>query len=295
MLAIVTSLLLLVQSTPAPVAPMVTEMDLASGRPVVALMINGEGPFPFIFDTGAGPLTLSSGLAEELGLTVTGQTTLDSPAGGEPVAVDQTRVESISLGGAGLSGMDALIVDFGPPGQLGAMGVIGPNAFRDYGRVAYDFANHRIEIGGPLRHDGDARWIDFSASAPLLEVPLTIGDVTVPAHIDTGNPSIMNFPEDRIGDLPLAGPLQVVGQARTIDRVMEIRGAPVEADAQIGDAVIPLTDITSFPLPFANIGSGALRGLYLEIDWQSERVAISGRAEPVSPRRRVVRRTAPEE
>jgi hypothetical protein len=272
-----------------PADPVIVPFDLSSGRPVVDVMINGEGPFPFVFDTGATGAMIRSSLVAELGLEITGTGRVGSPAGGEPIAVEYTRLDRASLGGAASEDIRAIIVDFGDPRQMASVGVIGPNIFADYGRVAFDFTENQVEIGGALHHDDSADWQDFSATAPIIEIPLTIGDVTVPVHIDTGNPSILNFPEDRIEDLPLAGPLQVMGEARTIDRVMEIRGAPIAETARVGDAEIPLRSVTSFPLPFANMGSGALRDLYLEIDWTQERFAISGTAQPADPRRRVVR------
>jgi hypothetical protein len=268
--------------------------DLSSGRPVIELTVNGQGPYPFVFDTGASGAMIRSDMVEELGLEITGTGQVGSPAGGEPVEVEYTMLESVDLGGAQAGNIRSIIIDFGDPGQMGSVGVIGPNAFAGHGRVAFDFSRNRVEIGGAMHHGEGASWMDFSATAPIIEIPLTIGDVTVPVHIDTGNPSVLNFPEDRIDDLPLAGPLQVVGEARTIDRVMQIMGAPIDAVARVGDAEIPLSDITGFPLPFANMGSGALRGLYLEIDWSEQRFAISGTAEPANPRRRIMRR-APEE
>jgi len=273
----------------------VIPFDLSSGRPVIEITINGEGPFPFIFDTGAGGVVIGSSLFEELGLDVTGSSLVGSPAGGDPIAVDMTQLDSLRVGGVGVETIDATIMDFGDPRQMQSVGVFGPNVFTEHRRVAFDFVENRIEIGGSFRQNDDANWIDFSPTAPIIEIPLTIGDVTVPVHIDTGSPSILNFPEGRVEELPLTGPLVVIGEARTVDRTMQIMGAPIAGSASFGDAELPLTRISSFPLPFANIGSGGLRGLYLEIDWERQRFAVSGTADPVSLRRRRVRAPISEE
>ncbi len=249
--------------------------DLSSGRPVVEIMINGQGPYPFIFDTGASGAMMRSSLVDELGLEITGRRSVNSPAGGDPVEVDTTELDHIALGGAGTDGIQAIVIDFGDPEQMGSVGVIGPDIFSDYGRVAYDFSINEVEIGGTLHHGEDASWQDFSATTPLIEIPIRVGDTTVPVHIDTGNPSTLSFPEDRVQELPLTGPLRVVGQARTIDRVMEVQSAPIDTPAIIGDVEIPLTRVVTFPLPFANMGSAALDGLYLEIDWTQHRAALS--------------------
>ncbi len=253
--------------------------DLSSGRPVVDITINGEGPYPFIFDTGATGAMMRTSLVEELGLSLAGRRSVNSPAGGEPVEVDTTSLGVITLGGAEARDVQAIIIDFGDPQQMGSVGVIGPDIFAAYGRVAYDFSRHSVEIGGALHHGEEAAWQDFSETSPLIEIPITVGEVTLPVHIDTGNPSTLSFPADRAAELPLTGPLRVVGQARTIDRVMEVQAAPIDTPAIIGDVAIPLTRIVTFPLPFANMGAAALDGLYLEIDWTRERMALSDPAE----------------
>ena len=94
---------------------------------------------------------------------------------------------------------------------------------------------------------------------------------------------------------PLTGPVRVIARARTIDREFEIKGAPIDVTARVGDATIPLRQLQFFDLPFANIGTGALRGLYLEIDWGRERFALSGSASPVELQPRRVRVMPPTE
>lgn len=281
--SLIVALALTVSSTGE--APHEAPFDLSSGRPVVEILINGEGPFPFIFDTGAHGAMIRTSLVEELGLQPTGRQSVTSPAGGDPIEVDATSLARIELAGAEALDVPSIIIDFGAPEQMASVGVIGPDIFSDYGRVAFDFSDNSVEIGGDLHHAETAAWQDFSATAPLIEIPLRIGEITLPVHIDTGNPSSLTFPADRIEELPLTGPVEIIGLARTIDRTMEVRGAPVAASAFIGDAEIPLTRVVTLPLPFANMGSATLRGLYLEIDWTENRVAVSGTAAPATPRR----------
>ncbi|WP_421790627.1 retropepsin-like aspartic protease [Hyphobacterium sp.] len=272
----VTALMALAIISPSPTdTPHTASMDISTGRPVVEVMINGEGPFPFIFDTGASGAMIRTSLVETLSLELGERRPVGSPAGGDPVEVDTTQLSEIQLGGAQANDIGAIIIDFGDPTQMGSVGVIGPDIFADYGRVAYDFLLNRVEIGGELRHATDATWLSFAPTSPLIEIPLRVEDVSLPVHIDTGNPSTLTFPETRINELPITAPARVVGEARTIDRVMEIQMAPIDASAFIGDAEIPLSRITTLPLPFANMGTAALIGLYLEIDWRTHRVAIS--------------------
>lgn len=58
--------------------------------------------------------------------------------------------------------------------------------------------------------------------------------------------------------------------------------------ASVGQANIPLSRVAFTPRPFGNLGTGGLRGTVLEIDWENDRFAVWGEAEPVlfTPRRR---------
>ena len=151
--------------------------------------------------------------------------------------------------------------------------------------MPFDFENERLEIGGDFNKPDDMTWIPMGDGAPLLETVLRLGDLEMPVHIDTGSPGILTLPYASADDLPLEGPVEVTGQIRLVDGAMNMYGAPINAAFELGDATIPVTNVRLFEREFANIGSGGLRGLQLEIDWTNQRFAIWGEAEPVEPRR----------
>lgn len=274
--------------TSMPSEAILAHYDVQMGKQIVQLHINGQGPFAFIFDTGAGGMMISNHTKNELGLVVTGKDMVGSPADGTPFEVEIVNIPSLTLAGLKAENTSSTVIDFGPKNIAG---VIGPTVFRDYGRLAIDFTTQNIEIGGPLRADKNTHWIPFGESAPLLDVNLKIGTADIAAHIDTGAPQTIAIPGKYADQLPLTGPITVIGTARTIDREFEIRAAPLKTEVTIGDATIPLESVQFFDLPFANIGLGALHGLYLEIDWGNERFALSGQAKPKSfGRRRVARK-----
>ena len=84
---------------------------VSTGRPMVELTVNGEGPYPFVLDTGAPGLIVRPELVEELGLEVVGTTEVNSPLGGTPVEARQVHVGSIDLGGAPVTDLEALVLD----------------------------------------------------------------------------------------------------------------------------------------------------------------------------------------
>ena len=255
-------------------------MDISSGRPIVDVTINGQGPFQFVVDTGAprGGM-ISATIVDALQLDPIGQSEIGSPLGGEPVAVDVYQIDTLSIGRAESHDFTLNSLPGGVSSQLRA-GVIGPALFDD-GLVTFDFQNNVLRIGGEA--PGNVTWIDFGATAPILDGIVSMKGVDMPAHIDTGAPHVVALPEAYAETLPLDGPVSVVGRARTIDKEFEIKGAQMNAIATIGDATIPIRAVTFAPLPFVNLGTGALRGLVLTIDWPNERYAIVGEAAPAEP------------
>jgi hypothetical protein len=270
--------------------------DVSSGRPVIELMVNGQGPYLFIFDTGAGVPVVRPALVEVLNLSVTGQDEVGSPMGDQPLTVDLVRVDTLSLNGAVVADFDAYVIEMGVghPDFDAIMGVVGPGLFNAFGRVAYDFEAYTVEVGGDFKTVDEAAWQAIGAFSPIVETELMIGDVAMTVHIDTGSPGILTAPEGMEDILPLTGPVEVIGRGRTVDAEFEIRGAPLEAIAHIGQATIPLQGVRFFRGEFGNLGTGALHGLQLEFDWTNDRFALTGEAEPraMTRGRRAVQREA---
>lgn len=270
-------LLVVVGGTLAATAP----FETSSGRPMVQLTVNGKGPYPFVLDTGAPSLIVRPALVEELGLEVTGKTEVNSPMGGTPVEVREVQVASIDLGGATVTGLEAIELSHLGKAGLG-MGIVGPAVFRDSGPMVLDFKANTVTIGEDAKPGPVETWIPFGESAPLLDIPVQIGELLIDGHIDTGSPGVLAIPSGFEDKLPLSGPVRVLGMGRTVDAEFEIRSAPIEATVRVADAQIPVREVSFAPLPVANLGTGGLRGLNLYIDWEHERFALTGKAEPVA-------------
>jgi clan AA aspartic protease (TIGR02281 family) len=74
------------------------ELIRRNGVDHVDVMLNGKGPFRMVFDTGAGPTTLSSALATELGLKPTGRSVNLVVADGSKVTAKEMVIRTVSLG-----------------------------------------------------------------------------------------------------------------------------------------------------------------------------------------------------
>jgi predicted aspartyl protease len=79
----------------------VVPIFIENGQVIITVMINGQGPFPMMFDTG-GVEVMTSETATTLGLEVNGaQTVRGSGEGAVPIAF--AHVEGMQLGGVELS------------------------------------------------------------------------------------------------------------------------------------------------------------------------------------------------
>lgn len=149
------------QTTDIPLAEV--QMELSTGRPKIDLMINGQGPYTFVFDTGAAAMVVRSDLVEALDLPVVGEGRIGSP-GGEPLTVDLVGLETTGVGSAERSDIEAHVIDMGMPLEVAGYGVIGPEHFRQFGRVAYDFTNNTVIIGGEAYLPEGVAWIPMGTA-----------------------------------------------------------------------------------------------------------------------------------
>src|SRR6266446_6750775 len=91
---------------------------LAGGvQPLILLPVevNGEGPFEFILDTGAGTSLLSSELGQKLGIKILGSK--EGQSAGGAVSVSLGKVSSLAAASAKLDDVDVGLVDLSNIGK----------------------------------------------------------------------------------------------------------------------------------------------------------------------------------
>ncbi len=165
------------------------------GRMVAPMMVNGEGPFRFIVDTGANRSAISQELADRLGLTPMGMGQVHTVSGvlTAPLAeVAGFRYGDLDLD-AGLLPVVQSTVLAGEEGLLGVDGMRGR-------RLRIDFEHRCIEIGtagGPMSR---RRWTSIDGElrfGHLVVVQGRIRGQTVNVLIDTGSDSTLANPAFR--------------------------------------------------------------------------------------------------
>jgi predicted aspartyl protease len=117
---------------------------------VVPVTVNGQGPYPFVLDTGATVTCVDAALAKELDLPerhgVVG-------LGGGVRGVGQMQVlsiDSVELGDARVTGLIGCAVDLAPMQTAGLdiQGLLGLNFLKHY-RVTLDFRDQLLRLDDP--------------------------------------------------------------------------------------------------------------------------------------------------
>jgi hypothetical protein len=163
-----------------------------SGAVRVPVMVNGQGPFRFLLDTGSSHTTLGRELAERLALPVVAQVNVTTPAGVQMQPV--VKVELMAIGSASVPALMPSVVSLAElrsmePGIDGVVGQDFVGAFDftiDYRRKRLRFAAEPADPGTrlPLVRAGDRALVELAGNGdgtPVLMVP------------DTGSEGIVLF------------------------------------------------------------------------------------------------------
>ena len=155
------------------------------GRIWAPVLINGQGPFRMVLDTGASDSAITAPVAEALGLTPEpSHVVLVQGVAGSAI-VPTVRVDTLTVGDLDITSIALPIV---ADALGGAQGVLGTAGFADK-RIDIDFRHDRITIA---RSHGQHAPLGFvilplERSGPgLLMIAGAVARVRVHAVIDTG-------------------------------------------------------------------------------------------------------------
>jgi predicted aspartyl protease len=150
----------------------------------VDVCIGGQGPFPFILDTGAGQSTIDAGLAHRLHLASSGPATEFAGVGctgtAQPVSVGSWSLDGIALSPQELTA--ATLPQMGGKGE--PVGLLGSDVLSRFGGIRIDFSTGMLVVPGA---EGAALSQSSPFTGPLGPPPdaLTQGEhgTTVPLTV----------------------------------------------------------------------------------------------------------------
>jgi hypothetical protein len=253
---------------------LVLPMAFFGPRPVVQVKINGKGPYPFIFDSGAAGTVISSQLATELGLPVRGDAAASSP-GGTRVAAQVVRIEKLELGSAVLSGVTVVAVDLGLMGQDGPKGALSFNLLPK-SVVTFDYPQSKITVRrGELPATDGKTVLEYDVSDRLPTVTLDVAGTPVRAHLDSGANVPFLLPAAVAAQVPLIAQPVEAPVIRRVGNEIKVTRAQLKGAIHLGQYAFENPEVRfGDPIPIGNVGGELLRGFVISFDRDNQRVRL---------------------
>ena len=275
------------QTTTVTVAP----MQMRGWMPVVEVKLNGQGPFAFMIDTGAGmQADIDTSVAERLNLQPSGKAINGDPSGENDREVATVTIDSIMIGGVA-KGTRARrtgegVVEFRNvtaimrPHKITkdypeVDGILGFALFSDY-LLTLDYPAMQVTLARgalPPANGADILTLEIENRVPIVE--LAIGKIKVPAHVDSGN-FVAGFilPEEIVEQLQLLSQPVPVGSARSVNNRIELKQVQLRSSIRIGGFEYSQPTITFPALSDTNVGYKILREFVLTFDQKNGRFKL---------------------
>lgn len=245
---------------------------------IVEVEIDGQGPYRFSLDTGAGDAgSINRPLAKALGLKVVGQAIVGDPSGRNDREVDIVEARTLAFGNATFKQVPLTVRDVPPnrrPADEDFDGMLGMRLFESL-LLTLDYPARRVRIEkGELPPADGQEVLSFTDPHGVPQVVVKIGDLEIPADVDCGNvQGELVLPDSYLSKVPLLHEPVVVGRARTGFNEFDIRQAPLQGALRIGGLTIEGVRVDFVEIfPHANVGSGLLRRFVVSIDAKNQRI-----------------------
>jgi hypothetical protein len=220
--------------------------------PYFQVYVNGQGPFTFLFDTGAAYTLVSSKVMQAA-----------KPA----IVVDRARrdvvrIDRLQIGGVTVKDLWAIHDDdFGVDGIIGFPTLGGLNVLFDFSRRELLVSQGRI----PMRRSFA---LPYESPSNVPTIPVRIGTRIVPILIDTGDDAYgLEVRSTELGDAAVERPAVpgrpvMNGAVKQATSIVTLRDPVVLGPVTARSATIAVND----DLPVGDFGFDALRQFRFQID-----------------------------
>lgn len=276
------------QNSTVTIAP----MQMRGWMPVVEVKLNGQGPFAFMIDTGAGmQADIDTSVAERLNLQPSGRAINGDPSGENDREVATVTIDSMMIGGGVAKGTRARrtgdgVVEFRNVAAIvrphkitkdypDVDGILGFALFSDY-LLTLDYPAMQVRLARgalPPANGADILNLEIENRVPMVE--LAIGKIKVPAHVDSGN-FVAGFilPEEIVEQLQLLSQPVPVGSARSVNNRIELKQVQLRSSIRIGGFEYSQPTVTFPALSDTNVGYKILREFTLTFDQKNGRLKL---------------------
>ena len=267
------------RATHLPDEVVVLPLDLSTGHPIVQVEIDGFGPYPMLFDTGASGSMIDGGLAAELGLPVIGEIQAGDPSDPTAHTLEVVVMPTVALGEARFEELSAASWNRPPALRRGSdRGILGLPAFEDcLFTLDYRASELRIFRGSLPSPAEDPSVVSFHRrDNGLVSLPLELpGEIVVDAHLDSGNMSTVFVPASFEPKLDIVEGSKRTGRGMRASGAVEFVYARLQGDLKLGPLTIADPEIRfDSRMPHANVGRTFLEAAEITVDLAKERMRI---------------------
>lgn len=243
----------------------VIPMDLSSRRPIVAVMLNGKGPYKFIFDTGSMAHVIDEKLSSEFGFNVVGEDTLRTPGSDSILLSKRVTVPKVGFSRTNiLKDVEMNIINL--RSMLSVDGILSSNFFEDY-LLTMDYPNSNLEIKTGELIKGEAGAISFLQKPGVINFNLDVNGISVEAHLDTGSPGGISLPYSLKDQLTLKNEPKQGHTIRTPVASFKKWDAELKGDITLGNVIIKNPSIALVEgFKYANLGYDVIKDLRTTMD-----------------------------
>ena len=284
-LALATLLLLVCAAhVPAQDSMAVAPLQMRGLMPVVAVTLNGQGPFYFMIDTGAGmQADIDISVAQRLKLQANGRVLSGDPSGINDREVSTAMIDSITIAspGSARSGVEfrnvtAVVRQHRITKDYPDVdGILGFALFTDY-LLTLDYPAMQVRLArGALPSANRADILNFEIENRIPVIEMAIGKIRVRAHVDSGN-FVAGFilPQEIVEQLQLLSSPVTVGSARSVSNRIELKQVQLRDTIRVGSFDFP-APLVQFPaLSDTNMGFKVLRDFTVTFDQKNHRMKL---------------------
>jgi predicted aspartyl protease len=244
--------------------------------PVIEVRVNGKGPFKFAIDTGArGHARADISLVKALGLARAGGVTAGDGAG-RTAAMNLVQLDTIEIGGVVIRDLRAPSRDYNGPRTEGRIdGILAFDLFANY-LLTIDFPKRQLRVAAGALPEPDGKRVHaYQPFRGGISLPISVGDVTLQAHIDTGFSSAFTLPLSLASKMPLGAAPVVSGRYQLAASQFTQSTAAVVGPVRFAGWDVRIATLDFWDIyEHANVGSLVLGQFAITIDQQQQRIRL---------------------
>jgi hypothetical protein len=230
-------------------------MEVLYGKPYVDVLVNGQGPFRFVVDTGTGAdAIVTPALAERLALPAVGKARLMDPSRQGDQRAPMVALERLQV--AGVEFAQVAAVNHALPGEDdNCMGLLGFTLFREY-LLTLDYANQKLTLErGALEPDGGQSVLPFRMPDGVPIVVLTVAGEQMEAQLDSGGMGL-TLPETVAVRLKFVSDPVLFSNAESVATRFQLKVGRLGGDVLLGRYVFERPVVEVHPaFPLVNLGA----------------------------------------